>query len=157
MLAAAEPEPLLRIVSLSACTIVFVFTAVAVVNLLTDVFFIYALVPSETSLTDELPARSMVKPLVLDPEPELILLAASAIPAGPPVAAAPAAFALSAKLDNDGSLIEAATAADVIRPEVVALIVRLSALTEPLPPPLPANGSLLLNGPGRMSEWLSPI
>src|SRR4051794_17015586 len=98
----------------------------------------------------------MVKPLVLDPEPELILFAASAIPAGPPVAAAPAAFALSAKLDNDGSLIEAATAADVIRPEVVALIVRLSALTEPLPP-LPANGSLLLNGPGRMSEWLSPI
>src|SRR3954470_21969101 len=105
----------------------------------------------------------MVKPLVLDPEPELILLAASAIPAGPPVAAAPAAFALSAKLDNDGSLIEDATGAgvvppeDVIRPEVVALIVRLSPLPEPLPPPLPANGSLLLNGPGRMSEWLSPI
>jgi hypothetical protein len=36
----------------------------------------------------------MVKPLVLDPEPELILFAASAIPAGPPVAAAPAAFAV---------------------------------------------------------------
>ena len=70
---------------------------------------------------------------------------------------APAACAVSAEVDNDGEEIAAAPAADVIRPEVVALMMRLSALIEPLPPPVPANGSSALNGPGRMSEWLSPI
>ena len=84
----------------------------------------------------------MLKPLVLDPEVEPILLAAVATPAVPPVEAAPAASALSEKLDDAGSETDAATAAAVIRPEVVALIARLSTLTAPLPPLLPANGSL---------------
>ncbi|MET4723256.1 hypothetical protein ABIF63_007362 [Bradyrhizobium japonicum] len=113
--------------------------------------------PSETSLTDELPARSRLKPLVLDPEVEPILPAAVVTPAAPPVEAAPAAPALSEKLDDAGSETAAATAAAVMRPEVVALSVRLSTLTAPLPPLVPANGSLALNTPGRMSEWLSPI
>ena len=113
--------------------------------------------PSETSLTDELPARSRLKPLVLDPEVEPILLTAVVTPAVPPVEAAPAAPALSEKLDACGSVIEAATAAAVMRPEVVALIARLSTLTAPLPPLVPANGSSALNMPGRMSAWLSPI
>ena len=111
----------------------------------------YALVPSATSVTDELPATSMLKPSVLAPDPADSFEAASPAPAAPPVAAPPTALALLAKLETDGSDIAAATDTAVMRPEVVALTLRLSVLMEPLPPLSPAKGSFAEKAPAVMS------